>query len=74
MFDGEIICISKFGQGTNFVFIVALTQIADNEDSSNLNNRIMNPIQKNYEKIKIPTKRITSTAFSSENAVTIKKR
>ena len=56
MFDGEIICKSEVGKGTNFIFIVSLTddEIIEGQDSSN--NRFMNPIQKEYEKIRIPEK------------------
>ena len=54
MFDGDIICRSKPGHGSNFVFIVALGNGSNNNDngSGNLSSggRIMNPIQRQYQK------------------------
>ena len=34
MFDGDIICQSQFGQGTNFVFIMALDSIEEGVGSN----------------------------------------
>ena len=54
MFDGDIVCQSEPGKGSTFIFIVAL---ASNEcqnmnmNGGNLNDRILNPVNKIYEKI-----------------------
>ena len=47
MFDGDIVCRSEFGKGSNFVFLVAVSLNDQNKDQNmDLNNRIMNPLQK----------------------------
>ena len=54
MFDGDIICRSKEGFGSNFIFIVGLGQddeVTSNEQVTNI--RIKNPIIKHYQKIVI---------------------
>lgn len=54
MFDGEIICRSRLGFGTNFIFIVALDGGIDEQENDQGITRIMNPIKKKFQKIKIP--------------------
>ena len=50
MFEGDILCRSKFGQGSNFVFIVALS--SDTEAMSGNTHsqmqRMINPISFKY--------------------------
>ena len=43
MFDGDMICISEYGKGTNFIFVVVLTEdiVTGKKDSM---IRILNPI------------------------------
>lgn len=53
MYEGEIICRSKFGVGSNFVFIVALGDAAELSDTEGPVKRIVNPIQKEYLKINL---------------------
>ena len=52
MFNGDIICNSKEGIGSNFIFIVPLS---NNEiilvDDKLRNHRIINPIEKPYSKL-----------------------
>lgn len=48
MFDGDIICRSQYGHGSNFVFIVALSSSKEVSEESNGILRIKNPVQKNY--------------------------
>lgn len=44
MFDGDIICRSKYGVGTNFIFIVALdNQRSDSHYQDTSSQRIKNP-------------------------------
>ena len=60
IFEGDIVCRSEYGSGTNFIFIVALGSKSNSGDGAlTMNNRIMNPTQKKYNKIelkKIPMK------------------
>lgn len=52
MFEGDIICRSKQGKGSNFVFLVALgSRETVDDDCLKTNNRILNPFQKIYGKI-----------------------
>ena len=52
--DGEIVCISECGHGSNFIFIVSLGEISDNlKESVAFSNRIFNPINKTYEKLNL---------------------
>ena len=48
MFNGNIICKSKEGQGSSFIFIVELSQ---NQCTNMISNRIMNPNLRKYNKI-----------------------
>ena len=53
-FDGNIICRSKLGEGTNFIFIVALGNgVGSDPDRNQGVHRILNPLKKNYRKIKM---------------------
>lgn len=52
MFGGDIICQSQEGQGSNFVFVVALGSQMEG-CSGRKQKRILNPIQKTYHKIKL---------------------
>jgi hypothetical protein len=50
-FGGLITCKSKWGEGTSFIFLIALD---DSEDSSQEKDfRCRNPIKKVYQKIKL---------------------
>ena len=51
IYDGDIICRSKFCSGSNFIFIVALGDETNKNILSPKLSRLMNPIQKTYEKI-----------------------
>lgn len=54
MFDGDIVCHSQYGKGTNFIFLMALAaDQVDNLHDVTSNNRILNPIKKEYKKIEI---------------------
>lgn len=54
MFEGNIICRSQLGEGTNFIFIVALGQgLGADPDRNQGVLRILNPLKKQYRKIKI---------------------
>lgn len=55
MFQGDIVCRSKLGYGSNFIFVVALGSESMDGLSNNLvyNNRILNPVKKQYQKIDI---------------------
>ena len=53
MFDGEIICRSRHGYGSNFIFIVAISEQGDMNVNSISSDRILNPVKKDYEKIEI---------------------
>ena len=54
MFDGDIICRSQHGHGSNFIFVVAISEDIDGElDNGISSDRIMNPDKKDYEKIEI---------------------
>ena len=53
MFDGNIVCHSNYGHGSNFIFIVAIGQNINDLVSNYHCDRIMNPEQKIYQKIKI---------------------
>ena len=60
IFEGDIVCRSDYGSGTNFIFIVALgSKTGSGDQILTMNNRIMNPLQKKYNKIelkKLPTR------------------
>ena len=53
MFDGDIICRSRFSEGSNFIFIVALDNKSkfENGDNAPMQNRMLNPIQRKYQQI-----------------------
>lgn len=51
MFDGHIICRSKQGAGSNFVFIVALGTEHMLDDKQTTACRMLNPIQQTYNKL-----------------------
>lgn len=55
MFEGDILCRSKFGQGSNFVFIVALSSDTEAMSGSTHSQmqRMINPISFKYQKLKI---------------------
>ena len=57
MFSGDVVCHSKRGEGSNFVFIMAL---GESDLSSSVQNssgvRILNPVRKEYQKIKVVPK------------------
>lgn len=53
MFHGDIICQSEHGQGSNFIFIVALGNGTENASNNISNSRIRNTILKTYNKIQI---------------------
>ena len=53
MFDGDIICRSKHGNGSKFIFIVAISEQSNWKENIISNNRILNPDKKDYEKIEI---------------------
>lgn len=53
MFDGDIICRSEYGKGTNFIFVVALGQQSDTHSNKESSQRILNPILRQYQKIKL---------------------
>lgn len=48
MFEGEIICRSQFGVGSNFIFIVALADSTDLCATEGSIRRITNPILIEY--------------------------
>ena len=48
MFNGGIICRSKEGQGSNFIFIV---ELSENQFHKKVSNRIMNPNLRTYSKL-----------------------
>ena len=53
MFNGDIICHSELDKGSKFTFIVALgSKFMQLEGISS--ERILNPIQKEYQKIVLP--------------------
>jgi len=56
LFDGDIICRSKQGQGTTFTFIVALGKKSNEVTHDIGSQRILNPVKKFYEKIDLTTK------------------
>ena len=52
MFDGDIVCRSEYGHGSNFIFLVALCNNFKNGNYKSVSNyRIKNPNKKLYEKI-----------------------
>ena len=53
MFDGHITCRSEYGAGSNFIFIVALGKENQLEGTDTTFCRMLNPIQKTYNKITI---------------------
>ena len=53
IYEGEIICKSKAGQGSNFIFIVALRPAMKNK---NFLNRILNPVKRIYPKLLVQKK------------------
>ena len=53
MFDGDIVCISQHGHGSNFVFIVAVSDDRGEIDNGISSDRILNPLSKEYEKIEV---------------------
>lgn len=52
MFNGDITCSSVYGKGSNFIFLVALEPELLETDIE-LSKRIMNPVKKKYQKMKI---------------------
>ena len=50
-FGGMITCKSKWGEGTSFIFLIALDDSEDTSEESNL--RCNYPIKKFYMKIKL---------------------
>ena len=58
MFNGEIICRSEYGKGSNFIFLVALGLGPNAIMSENATSRIRNPLKKNYQKIDVPDKKV----------------
>lgn len=44
MYDGDIICRSQFGVGSNFIFIIALCNPSDLSETEGPVKRIMNPL------------------------------
>ena len=52
MFNGDIICRSIYGKGSNFIFIVELCDENHPDGASMLLlNRIMNPVQREYDRL-----------------------
>ena len=51
MFDGDIICHSKHGHGSKFIFIVAIGEQSNWKGNKISSDRILNPNKKDYEKI-----------------------
>ena len=48
-FGGDIFCSSEWGKGTTFTFLIALDELMEN--SSDRDQRIINPQIKNYAKL-----------------------
>ena len=53
MLDGDIICQSQLGKGSNFVFVLPFEVERADVRSTELSSRIRNPKQKKYEKFSI---------------------
>ena len=52
IYDGDIICRSQLGKGSNLIFLVAVSLKDESCDQNTiLNNRILNPLQKQYQKL-----------------------
>lgn len=51
MYDGDIVCRSEFGTGSNFVFIVALGDASNLAHLEGPVQRIQNPLKKEYKKM-----------------------
>ena len=61
MFEGDIICQSVHGQGSNFVFIVCLeSDSSQSMDSGNTVKRLLNPVQHKYNKLVIQNKQTSN--------------
>ena len=66
MFDGDIVCHSNYGHGSNFILIVAIGQDINDQVRNYHCDRIMNPDQKIYEKINI-FERVTKYLKNPQN-------
>lgn len=71
MFDGEMICRSKKGHGSNFVFIMAIDENIDTFKDNLELDRILNPVYKEYDKIEIDIKK--TYCQDNENSLIHKK-